>query len=383
MFSLTGWLFLTLVAVATVASFVALVLLWPSLSGRGWSRFARRAGLLLGVNVLVLLTAATQLNAQFLFFADWTDLKGALSNTVTTTAVKRGATATDAASRAVAGAAAKSGTATLPALATTSDGEGNLLYTVHGPRSGITGLVVVRLPDGYASPANASVRYPVLETFHGYPGSPFNWVRTMGLGSAMAQQVAAHRMRPALIVSPDLQIPAGADTECVNGRPGTPQMETWLTRDVPEWVARTFRVSTNRSSWATIGLSSGGWCAAMAAMLHPAQYSAAVVMGGYFRPEFGPNYELYAPGSALARRYDLVALTHRRPPPVALWMETSHTDPVSYTSSAELLKVARPPLAVDGIVLQHAGHRAGVWLSLLPGALTWLGRNVPGFAPTS
>ncbi|MGZ4601788.1 alpha/beta hydrolase [Oryzihumus sp.] len=383
MFSLTGWLFLTLVAVATVASFVALIILWPSLSGRGWSRFARRTGLLLGVNALVLLTAATQLNAQFLFFADWTDLKGALSNTVTTTAVKRGATATDAASRAVAGAAAKRGTAVLPALATTTDGSGDLIYSVSGPMSGITGSVVVRLPDGYTNPANASVRYPVLETFHGYPGGPFNWVRTMGLGSAIAHQVAAHRMRPALIVSPDLQIPTGTDTECVNGRPGTPQMETWLTRDVPEWVARTFRVSTNRSSWATIGLSSGGWCAAMSAMLHPAQYSAAVVMGGYFRPEFGPNYEPYAPGSALARRYDLVALSHRRPPPVALWMETSHTDPVSYTSSAALLKVARPPLAIDAIVLQHAGHRAGVWIGLLPGALTWLGRNVPGFAPTS
>jgi S-formylglutathione hydrolase FrmB len=382
-FSLTGWPFLALVVLATVAAFVALVAWWPSLSGRGWRRFAGRAGLLLGVNVLVLLTAATQLNSQFLFFADWTDLKGALSGTVTKTAVQRGATATDAASRAVAGAAARRGTATLPALATTTDGSGDLLYTVHGPRSGVTGLVVVRLPAGYASQANASVRYPVLETFHGYPGSPFNWVRTMGLGSALAQQVAAHRMRPAVIVSPDLQIPAGADTECVNGRPGTPQMETWLTRDVPEWVAHTFRVSTNRSSWATIGLSSGGWCAAMSAMLHPAQYSAAVVMGGYFRPEFGPNDEPYAPGSALTRRYDLVALTRRRPPPVALWMETSHTDPVSYTSSAELLKVARPPLAIDATVLQHAGHRAGVWLGLLPGALTWLGRNVPGFAPTS
>ncbi|GAA1238420.1 alpha/beta hydrolase [Oryzihumus leptocrescens] len=383
MFSLTGWPFMALVVLATTAAFVALVVWWPSLSGRGWRRFAGRAGLLLGVNVLVLLTAATQLNAQFLYFADWTDLEGALSGTVTTTTLQRGATATDAASRAVAGAAAQRATGRLPALATTTDGSGDLLYTVRGPRSGVTGLVVVRLPAGYASHANASVRYPVLETFHGYPGSPFTWVRSMGLGSALAHQVAAHRMRPALIVSPDLQVPAGADTECVNGRPGTPQMETWLTRDVPEWVARTFRVSTNRSSWATIGISSGGWCAAMAAMLHPAQYSAAVVMGGYFRPELGPSYEPYAPGSALARRYDLVALTRRRPAPVALWMETSHTDPVSYTSSAELLKVARPPLAIDATVLQHAGHRAAVWLGLLPGALGWLGLNVPGFAPTS
>jgi len=53
----------------------------------------------------------------------------------------------------------------------------------------------------------------------------------------------------------------------------------------------------------------------MVAMLHPAQYAAAIVMGGYFRPEFGPYYRPYPSSSALARRYDLVALSKNRPPP--------------------------------------------------------------------
>ena len=105
----------------------------------------------------------------------------------------------------------------------------------------------------------------------------------MNLGGVMAQQVAAGKMQSALIVSPQIEFPGGVDTECVNGRPGNPQVETWLTRDVPDWVTHTFRVRTARSSWAVIGLSAGGWCAAMAAML-PAQYSAAIVLGGYFRP---------------------------------------------------------------------------------------------------
>ena len=30
-----------------------------------------------------------------------------------------------------------------------------------------------------------------------------------------------------------------------------------------------------------------------------AQYSAALVLGGYFHPEFGPFYEPYLPGSPL------------------------------------------------------------------------------------
>jgi len=87
----------------------------------------------------------------------------------------------------------------------------------------------------------------------------------------------------------------------------------WLAQDVPNWVTHTFRVQTDRASWATIGNSTGGWCAAMVAMLHPAQYAAAIVMGGYFRPEFSPFYYPYPPGSQLTARYDLVALSKRQP----------------------------------------------------------------------
>ena len=53
------------VIVVTLASFAAVVLLWPSLAGRRPAKILARAGMLLTVNVLVLLTAATQLNAQF------------------------------------------------------------------------------------------------------------------------------------------------------------------------------------------------------------------------------------------------------------------------------------------------------------------------------
>jgi len=105
-------------------------------------------------------------------------------------------------------------------------------------------------------------------------------------------------------------------------------------------------------------------------MLHPAQYSATIVMGGYFRPDFGPSYEAHPPGSTLAAHYDLVALARRKPPPVAIWLETSHADALSYVSSVAFLRAAKPPLAVDATVLQHAGHRISLWQGLLPSSLT-------------
>jgi hypothetical protein len=51
----------------------------------------------------------------------------------------------------------------------------------------------------------------------------------------------------------------------------------------------------------------------MAAMLHPSQFGGAIVMGGYFRPDFGPKYEPFAPGSAADHRYDLVDLARKAP----------------------------------------------------------------------
>ena len=377
--SLTGWGFLGLVAGVTVAAFVAVVVVWPSLSGRTPAKVAARVGMLLLVNALVLITAATQLNAQFLFFADWKDVTGALGGTVTKTSVNRGASASQAAGRTVHGPAATADR--LPAgLPPGGVRDGALIsYTVTGPLSGIVGKILVELPPGYGEAAARSVRYPVLETFQGYPGAPSQWNYRMHLGDVMAQQVAAKRMRSALIVSPQVEVPAGVDTECVNGRPGSPQLETWLTQDVPNWVAHSFRVRTDRASWASIGLSTGGWCAAMAAMLHPAQYGGAIVMGGYFRPDFSPAYDPYPPGSRLEARYDLVALGKRAPPPVAMWLETSHTDRLSYSSSAALLKVVKSPMAVQAIVLQHAGHRFDVWQGLLPSSLRWLGANLSGF----
>jgi len=380
--SLTGPLFLGAIVVVTVAAFVVLVLLWPSLAGRSPGKISARAGMLLGVNFLVLLTAATQLNAQFLFFADWTDLRGAFGGAPTTTALNRGATASDATGKAVPGTAATAGGVLPPIPTARMSSSGVISYKVTGSVSGIVGTVLVQLPPGYTDPANASVKYPVIEAFQGYPGSVQSWIGAMNLGGQVAQQAAAKQMRLALVVSPQVEIPPGVDTECVNGTPGNPQLETWLAQDIPNWVTHTFRVQTDRASWAAIGLSAGGWCAAMVAMLHPAQYAAAIVMSGYFRPEFGPFYDAFPPGSPLAARYDLVALAKRAPPPVALWLVTSHTDSVSYRSSAALLKVARPPLAVSATVFQNAGHRVSLWQGLLPGSLTWLGANVPGFKAT-
>ncbi len=388
---LTGPWFIGLVAALTGIAFCVTLVAWPRMSGRTLAAFLGRAGSLLGLNLLVLFTAALALNNQFTFFADWTDLMGALGDTRPVATAQGGGSPSAAAAVQVPGGLApeisRSGSVSpvrqnLPIHP--RPGQRVLRLTVTGAVSGITAPIMVELPAGYADPTNRGRRYPVLETFNGYPGDLSAWIGAMHLGGAVSTAVRQHRISDMIIVSPTLEVPPGRDTECVNSpRPSDPQMETWLTTDVPDWVARTFRTLPNRSAWATIGYSAGGWCAAMTAMLHPDRYSAAIVLGGYFTPEFGFAYRPFPAGSPFARRYDLLARARTNPPPVALWVQTSHADPISYPSAARLLAEARPPLSVTSMVLDHAGHRVSLWRGLIPQTLAWLGADIPGFRPAA
>lgn len=376
--SLTGPLFLDGIIALTVAAFAAVIVLWPRLTPRTPWHVAGRVGALVLVNLLVLLTAATQMNAAYLFFANWADLRGALTGHLVETSVHRGASERQPSSLPVAGQAAPVA-GDPPPLTQAVGSTGLLTYTVHGALSGLTGTVLVQLPPGYTSAATE--RYPVLEAFQGYPGEPLSWIKLFHLPRFVDRLVRVHELRAPLIVMPQTEFPAGVDTEGVNGPPGQPQVETWLTRDVPDWVGQHFPVVANRSAWATIGLSAGGFDAAMATILHPAQYGSGIVLAGYFRPDFGPFYEPFPADSALGRRYDLPRTVASHPPPVSLWLQTSHADKVSYSSSAELLRATRAPMAVHAVVLRNAGHRVSVWVAMEPQALRWLGQNVQGFRP--
>jgi enterochelin esterase-like enzyme len=338
-----------------------------------------RIGALLGMNLLVLATVGLVANDVFGFFADWTDLTGSFASTPPPARTTQGGESAQVAAGArVLGGGPLRAPRFLPPLPKGDPGGREYTFTVSGPVSHVTGQVVVRLPAGYADPKQARRRYPVIETFHGYPGRPSQWLEGMALGPVLDEQAAIRRMSPTIVLAPQLEIPPGRDTECVDGVGGRDAMETWLTTDVPDWAARTLRVRLDRASWATAGLSAGGWCAAMSALLHPARYGATMIFGGYFRPYFGSGYVPFPAASPQARRYDLVALVKRDPPPVAIWMETSHSDKISYTSSTAFLQAVRPPLSVRLLEFPHAGHSILLWAPLVPQAVQWL-ETIGGF----
>jgi hypothetical protein len=378
--SLTGPIFLDGLIALSVIAFLGVIVIWPRLTRRTSWHIAGRVGALTLLNGLVLLTAASQLNATYLFYSSWADLRTAYTGQVVQTSLHGGGRDHRAPNIAVRGDVAPVNP-NVPALTKHVGPSGLLSYTVHGPLSGLIGTVVVQVPPGYTSAANAHQTYPVLETFQGYPGSALAFPSDFDTRRVIGRAVDSRELGQPLLVSPQVEFPQGVDTEGVDGPPSSPQVETWLTRDVPDWVGQHFRVEANRNAWATAGYSAGGWVAAMAAILHPAQYGAAIVLGGYFTPEFGPYYQPFAPGSQRSAHYDLVRRVAEQPPPLSLWIQTSHADALSYSSSMALLRAVHDPTAVHAVVLRNAGHRMGVWTALFPEALKWLGRNVQGFHP--
>jgi predicted peptidase len=254
-------------------------------------------------------------------------------------------------------------------------------FQVPGPISGHSGPVTVWFPSDYGSAAQDHHRFPVIEGFHGVPGSPSQFNSSaIHAGSTLSQEVAAGHLRDTIMVLPNYT-PHQVDTECVNGTNTQPRMEDWVTKDVPAWVDTHLRVDRDRGSWATMGFSAGGWCAGMAAMLHPETYAAAIILLGYFQPTFEPAYIPFTASSPEGQHYDMARLARQQPPRVALWLLTSKADPVSYGTTKALLSDAKPPLSITATVLTNGGHRTSVLLPFIPKSFDWLGSNIPGFAP--
>jgi S-formylglutathione hydrolase FrmB len=367
---LTDTSLVVLLGVAVVGAFVLVVAGVPR-RGRRAVRVTLRAAQVLLLNVLVVALCGAALNDQYFFYSSWGDLFGSRSPSVQ---VHHGGTAREATSASVRGPGLRglAAPAVLPPLP--QPGSRLQTYTVVAGRSHAEGQVFVHLPIGYDP--HSSRTYPVIVGLHGFPSSPQSFLH-LGFINDIDTLTAEHRLAPSIVVVPRIDTPAGLDTECVNGSPGEPQTDTWLSRDIPAWTAQHFRVDHTRTGWATMGYSYGAWCAASVSMRHPDVFGAAVVLLGYFRPDFSRSYDPLT--SRTLRDYDLVAMARNAPPPLAMWVLTSREDQLSFPTTSSFLSAAHAPLDVAGTVLAHGGHRDAVFTPFIPAALTWLAQTLPGF----
>ena len=257
-----------------------------------------------------------------------------------------------------------------------------LRLTVHGTMSNLTRAVYVFLPPEYFQAGYyQKYHFPVVELMHGFPGEPQDWITVLGVNTMLDALVSAHEAKPAVLVMPDVNGARGVSLQCLN-QAGGPQDDTFLSRDLPAYIAARLRVQEPGTGWGIAGYSEGGFCAANLGLQHGRVYSYAGVLSGYFRPfdnqlinpvrevsPFGGNHlqaELNTPLDVLR------ALPLGQPVP-QFWLGAGTMDAQDVHTAqvfAQLLQIRQPGVTVQ--LVPEAGHTMLTWRALLPGMLQWM-----------
>ena len=247
-----------------------------------------------------------------------------------------------------------------------------------GSRTGLSRAGAVYLPAAYFDPAQAQVRFPVVEVLSGSPGSPAQTLHLLHLAETLDTSIAEHRAAPMIVVVPDTNGSAVRDRECVDAAGGGTPDETYLTADVQTFVGQRFRVQAPGRGWALLGTSTGGYCAVNLALRHPEAYAVAASLSGYFHALTDVTTGDLFRGPALRQANDPTWRVQHLPlPPVALWLSAGTGEVRELTELRRFTGVLPVTADLTTVVVPRAGHAFPAWSAVLPQALSWAASRLP------
>jgi enterochelin esterase-like enzyme len=349
--SLQGWPLLVASIMLALGGPAACVYLWGRVRGLG--ALPARLALILACQITAILAVGVGINDHFQFFSSWSDLSGQSGQNSADAPIEQ----------------PNNGDRSLPRSLSQrlrrdfrpSGSKDVLEATLVGARSGIRSKVWVWLPSQYRQQPQR--RFPVVELFTGFPGTPGAWFHVLQGPKMLEQAVKSGAAQPYILVAPTITVQPGRDTECVDV-PRGPKVATWLTEDIRRIVIENFRTLPGRDAWGAMGYSTGGYCATKLPIQYPRLFRAGVSLAGYFSPSTSALAKL--PGE------NLPILMRQRHPGVDLLLATSRQDPGTTAALDTMVKAARPPTLVYTYVVPHGGHNTGVWSAMLPKCFQWL-----------
>ncbi|RBP99847.1 alpha/beta hydrolase [Bifidobacterium xylocopae] len=247
-----------------------------------------------------------------------------------------------------------------------------------------------RTADIYLPPAALSDQPPALPVFvllAGQPGSPDRLFTAGGIQGMLDAYASRHNGLAPIVVSPDQNGGSKRNSLCVDS-PVYGKAETYLTRDVPDWIKSNLPVATNAGMWAIGGFSQGGTCSTQLAPRHPHIYGAMLPADGELEPKQGSKDAMirdYFHGDAQAFQAQVptTAIARHAPSHQLLFTGAGERDPESIRSMTEIAQAAyKAGMDVEAVVAKDSGHDwHAVKASWQPG-LEWMGERM-GLGPMS
>ncbi|WP_051581385.1 alpha/beta hydrolase [Pseudonocardia acaciae] len=254
---------------ARVFAWVGVALLGVAFAVAGWpgQRWWRR-GLAVLAALLVLATAGIKVNAFYGYYPRLRDVIGL------------------PAANEISFSALATGPATMPDTGRVTHA------SIPGAVSGFVARPAsIYLPPGYLV-GERRPALPVLVLIPGQPGLPYDWFTAGRLATVMDRYAAEHRGLAPVVVVPDATGSLFGNPLCLDSNLGN--SETYLARDVPDWIVRNLRVDTDRRHWAIGGFSYGGTCALQLGVRAPATYPTFVAISGQDEPSLGDHAQTVA-----------------------------------------------------------------------------------------
>ena len=152
----------------------------------------------------------------------------------------------------------------------------------------------IYLPPGYA---HSGKRYPVVYFLHGLPASSHSF-----RGAAAFAEALEQARRPAILVGPQGARDGDSDPEYIDWGTGR-NWETALGTELPQYIDGHYRTIAGRRGRALVGLSAGGYGAALVALHRLSAYSVIESWSGYFHPTDPSGTKSLDLGSTAANRH--------------------------------------------------------------------------------
>ena len=345
--------------IATFGLLVATVYFWHKFAVHNWKNITTRFSLIIAIQCFALAAMGITINRSGEFYSSWSDLFGAQGQY----------------QKIALSPSALSQISVKDLLSATKTKGGSLIFRkiIKGASSGISNVVYVvaspKLAKELEGPTHTlGNTYQVIELFPGTPGVPQTWIGTLDGITTMEELENAGKIPPTLAVIPAINVQPGQDTECMNFVGGA-HVETWITKDMKTFM-QTFMGIDNRL-WSTFGYSTGGWCAAEAAVLHQDQYSAGVSLAGYFKPILSLGLSKREK-NYLGNHYDLIRYLQHNPRNTKIMVIASVKDHYANSAAQEFIQSANSLIPIKYIPIPTGGHNIGVWKPFVATGFLWI-----------